>query len=60
MSLTVITPGSARFSFLYKFLEIPFLDEFFNLFLQVLAVFSVMAMVFVEVAVLPFLSHTRR
>ena len=54
-----ITSRSTGFPFLHKLLQLPLLDEFFYLLLQVSAIFSVMVVVFVEMAIFLLVTHIR-
>ena len=59
MPLLVITSKSAGFPFLHKFLELPLPNELFYLLLQVFGIFSVMAVVLMEMAVFLLITHIK-
>ena len=59
MLLLVITSRSTGFPFLHKLLQLPLPDELFFLLLQVSTIFSVMVVVFVEMAIFLLVTHIR-
>ena len=59
MLLLVITSKSARFPLLHKLLQLPLLNEFFYVLLQISAIFSVMAVILVETALFLLFMYVR-
>ena len=55
----VVTSGFARVPFLHKFLQLPFSNELLYLLLQVSAIFCIMVVILVEMALLLLVTHIR-
>ena len=55
--LLAINSRSTRLTLFHKLLQLPFMNQFFYLLLQVSAIFNVMVMILVEAAIFPLVSY---